>query len=53
MKLNKLIQFSRLLKTTIPVVIGVVVIMVLAVDAMDKVLGEPKVVADSDSGAAD
>ena len=38
---------------TIPVLVGVVVIMVLAADAMDNVLGEPSVVADSDSGAAD
>ena len=51
--MNKLIQFSRLLKMTIPVVIGVVVIMVLAVDSMDNVLGEPIFVADSESGAAD
>ena len=52
-KMNKLIEFSRLLEMTIPVLVAVVVIMLLAADAMDNVLEVPSVVADSDSGAAD
>ena len=51
--MNKLIQFSRLLELTIPVLVAVVVIMVVAADAMNNVLEVPSVVADCDSGAAD
>ena len=50
--MNKLKQFSRLLKMTITV-LGAVAFMVLSADAKDNVLDIPSVVTGSDSGAAD
>ena len=50
--MNKLKQFSRLLKMTIPV-LGAVVFVVLSADTKDNVLDIPSVDTGSDSGAAD